>query len=177
MSVSRYVSPEKKREYNQREYKKCRSNKKKWQYILASQRERFRRVGHKKFPSTCIVCGKQWLGIMKVRRFCSQKCVSHGVHNGRWNGGRFINSKGYVMVYCPTHPLRISRSYIKEHRLVMEKNIGRFLSPKEDVHHRNGIKSDNRIENLKLMSKSEHTKLHWRQIKRRGHGGPLGRHA
>lgn len=49
----------------------------------------------------------------------------------------------------------------KHHRLVMEENIGHTLSPNELVHHINGDKTDNRIENLKIMTRSEHMKLHW----------------
>ena len=68
---------------------------------------------------------------------------------------------GYIWVWCPEHPdankgKRGKRGYIAEHRLVMSNHLKRRLTPDEHIHHINGNKSDNRIENLILMSNSEH---------------------
>lgn len=71
------------------------------------------------------------------------------------------NCEKYVYVYCPFHPKCKKNGTVREHRLVMEKHIGRLLHDDEVVHHINGIKNDNRIDNLQLMTVSEHTKLHW----------------
>ena len=140
--------------------------------ILAYQRARYKRVGHKKFESKCIVCGKVWMGTARPRKFCSQKCVSQGIHNGMWQDGRYETPAGYVMLYSPQHPNRVAGNYVLEHRLVMEKNLGRFLTDKEQVHHINGMRSDNRIENLELTTCSEHSKHHWRIWKKNG-GSPV----
>lgn len=80
---------------------------------------------------------------------------------GRWGkGGRIINTQGYIYIHKPDHPFCTRDGYVREHRLVMEKHLGRYLDPKEAVHHINGIKDDNRIENLQLMTFSEHGKQH-----------------
>lgn len=67
-----------------------------------------------------------------------------------WKGGRKTTSKGYVLIYSITHPNANSAHYVPEHRLIMEKSLGRYLNKGEIVHHKNGIKNDNRIENLFL---------------------------
>jgi hypothetical protein len=83
-----------------------------------------------------------------------------GENNYRWKGGR-MNNNGYVMVYKPDHPFTDHDGYIREHRLVMEKHLGRYLTKDEIVHHINRIKNDNRIENLQLMTKKEHDRFHY----------------
>lgn len=60
--------------------------------------------------------------------------------------------KGYVNLYMPDHPYATMGGFIKEHRYVMEQHLGRLLEPGENVHHKNGDRSDNRIENLELWS-------------------------
>jgi hypothetical protein len=78
-----------------------------------------------------------------------------GVHN--WKGGKAI-SNGYVNIFVGIE--KGKRKYILEHRLVMEMKIGRSLLDSEIVHHINEIKSDNRIENLQIMSRAEHASHH-----------------
>ena len=69
-------------------------------------------------------------------------------------------SDGYILVYSPNHPSADRTGYVLEHRIVFEKHIGRILCATEIVHHVNGKKDDNRIENLELVSRSEHAKIH-----------------
>jgi len=87
-----------------------------------------------------------------------------GSQNPAWSGGRKLRADGYVLVYCPDHPHAISDGdntiYVLEHRLVMEKHIGRYLDPQEVVHHIDGNPRNNAIENLQLFaSQSEHISI------------------
>ena len=75
-----------------------------------------------------------------------------GSLNPAWKGGRCMDDDGYVLVYRPDHPNRSSQNNVREHRLVMEGILGRILKPEEVVHHRNGVVSDNRPDNLELFA-------------------------
>jgi hypothetical protein len=74
----------------------------------------------------------------------------------RWNGGFKFDQDGY-------RSIRIApRKYVREHRFIMEQFLGRKLSQKEHVHHIDGDKLNNSIENLRLFkSAKEHTQYHW----------------
>lgn len=70
-------------------------------------------------------------------------------------GSRFKMKNGYVRVRAPQHPAANCDGYMLEHRLVMEKTLGRYLEPFESVHHKNGRRDDNRAENLELWAKPQ----------------------
>jgi hypothetical protein len=81
-------------------------------------------------------------------------------HHPTWKGGANIDADGYRRVYAPNHPWPRPRNYIKEHIIVMELHIGRRLEPGEAVHHKDENKLNNSIENLELMTNSEHMRHH-----------------
>jgi hypothetical protein len=79
--------------------------------------------------------------------------------NGHWMGGEIIK-RGRVLIYTPSHPHpNHAGVYVYRYRLNIEKFLGRYLKPGEFVHHVNGNQSDDRLENLKVMSRVEHSKM------------------
>jgi len=111
-----------------------------------------------KYKKVCENCGKKFLGSKKITRFCSGTCQNTGRFNPTWKGG-IKRDKGYVYLLVKNHP-RASAGYVSEHRLVMEKKLGRYLKPNELVYHKNGVKSDNRIENLEIIQVIKHPDFH-----------------
>ena len=81
--------------------------------------------------------------------------------NPNWKGGKYVSKTGIVFIRVKDdHPYACG-GYIREHRYVMEKHLGRHLKPDEYIHHINFNNSDNRIENLKLTNMYEHAFLHF----------------
>lgn len=86
---------------------------------------------------------------------CSECRTVAGKENGRWAGGRTRHKAGYIMTWAPNHPRATSGRYVFEHILVMEEMLGRYLLPEESVHHRNGVRDDNRPSNLELWTRPQ----------------------
>lgn len=89
-----------------------------------------------------------------------------GSKSASWKGGKKITPKGYVLTLDKNNPDSDISGYIMEHRKVMSQHLGRRLKKDEAVHHINGNKADNRIENLELTNWSEHTIHHHAGAKR-----------
>lgn len=87
-----------------------------------------------------------------------------GPGNSNWRGGRVRggHQNRYWKVWQPEHSAADPNGYVLEHRLVMEAHLGRRLTTDEVVHHLNEDPSDNRVENLAVMSQTEHARLHTR---------------
>jgi len=84
-----------------------------------------------------------------------------GENNYNWKGGRITASDGYIYLKISEHPNSNSAGYISEHRIVMEKKLGRKLLSEEVVHHIDGGRTNNNANNLMLFDNSnEHLKHH-----------------
>lgn len=80
--------------------------------------------------------------------------------SSRWRGGRSVHEAGYILLYRPEHPRSAPNGYVREHILVMEAVLGGPVPDGFDVHHRNGVKDDNRPENLEVLTKAAHARAH-----------------
>ena len=88
---------------------------------------------------------------VRNRKFLREVRVTCGA------GGRCLNGKGYISLgCCRNHPKADKKGRILEHIVVMEKKIGRYLKDGETVHHKNGLRWDNRPENLELWVSNHH---------------------
>jgi len=104
---------------------------------------------------------KKWMVKVNIERRKDGSREGKFHHNFK---GKTINSQGYRLIYSPNHPKNQSR-YVREHILVTEQILGRYLLPFEVIHHINGDRLDNRPENLYLLPKREHDR--YEQLRRR----------
>ena len=98
--------------------------------------------------------GKPWPKAMKAKL---SELASGGVRamekNGHWRGGRSVKRDGYIEI-------RLNGKRKLEHVYMMEQHLGRRMTRGEVVHHMNGNRQDNRLANLRVMTISEHMRLH-----------------
>ena len=95
----------------------------------------------------------QSCGCLNRERLDAAARARRGAAHQNWKGG-VTRANGYVKIRVDGHP-RSRHRYVFEHILVMEKALGRHLLLGENVHHKNGDRSDNRIENLELWTTSQ----------------------
>lgn len=136
-----------------------------------------KKTGH---YNTCPICKNNfWVTISRELdgrgKYCSKNCMykrdMSNLSKGKefperqregapnFQGGRIFR-QGYVWILDRNHPRRQSNNYVPEHWLVMEQYIGRYIQKGEVVHHVDGNKTNNDIENLELMTRNEHDRLH-----------------
>lgn len=107
----------------------------------------------------CLNCGITFIGIRNGKtnlKFCTQECSKifmKGENSFAFKNGWTINSAGYRCI-------KVGNKYLYEHRIVMEEFLNRKLKKDEVVHHKDKNKLNNCIENLQLMTKKEHDRLH-----------------
>jgi hypothetical protein len=86
----------------------------------------------------------------------NRSIIAHrGKKSMAWKGGKIVDANGYIHIWNPEHPnanIGRRKAYVAEHRMVMSDYIGRPLRSDETVHHKNGNRADNRVENLELWS-------------------------
>lgn len=109
----------------------------------------------------CPICGK--LFYTTRNEFCSPECGTKG--KMQRNTHKTYMENGYICHYVNGYN---KKGNVKQHRLVMENHLGRRLSENEVVHHKNGDKTDNSIDNLEVMTRSEHNSLHRKKEKAEG---------
>lgn len=125
----------------------------------------------------CLECKKRFLPKRPEQVYCTKSCASvkkgkmrQGQKTGprkNWEYAEQIDKNGYVKCYGRLHPYSNGRHMIPKHVIVMELSIGRKIKSTEVVHHKNGNRQDNKLENLELMTRSMHSKLHGPKLKRK----------
>lgn len=129
-------------------------------YNLVSNEQLYKRIPNK---SPLAIYKKAYkMGLRKDAdiEFLNRSNAKKGEKAWNWNGGSYISKSGYRLVLCRDHPRADSHGYVFEHILVWERESGMALPAHCCIHHLNGNKTDNRIENLCMMLHKAHTIHH-----------------
>lgn len=108
------------------------------------------------------------LGLRKTSdiEFLNRSEARTGEKSSNWKGGVRTTKAGYRQILCPEHPRADSGGYVMEHIVVWERATGVPVPKNCCIHHLNGIKADNRIQNLCMMQHIAHTAFHHTGAKR-----------
>ncbi len=109
------------------------------------------------FPPVCHICSGR-----RVQKL-SPPTHGKGSNSPHWKGGRNKTRQGYIRIWIGKDDffssMATKNGFVLEHRLIRAKYLGRCLHRWEIVHHKNHIKSDNRIENLQLVTDDRHRQI------------------
>jgi hypothetical protein len=158
------------------DYFERRSNNQKYCSSSCNSRAKYNRFiaagrNYREYDKVCLECQTNFKTKLFDVKLCSTKCIA--AYNSRilskfldipscieGASRKLDKTLGYVRVYAPMHPEANTWGYVYEHRLIAENIIGRRLEMNEIVHHKNGKRWDNRPENLEVMDKNDHARLH-----------------
>ncbi len=113
----------------------------------------------------CVDCGKErWVQYLvrenTAKSLRCRQCLPTMADSRGWKGGRRKTLQGYILIKLSPEdfyfPMSNNRGCVPEHRLVMAQSIGRCLTKSEAVHHKDGVKDNNDIKNLELLSQANH---------------------
>lgn len=154
-----------------KEFEATTYNKKYCSNICYNTSKRKRNRKRHEIDVSCDFCKNVFKSYGNNVKYCSNTCSSKATGPKRRKfldipqcldsaSRKLDKNLGYVRVYAPMHVEDNTWGYVYEHRVIAEQIVGRSLQKDEIVHHKNGKRWDNRSENLEVMNKHDHAKLH-----------------